>query len=81
MTETFRKLSLNDQKRVVVLDAPESFESELESLVDLEMARTWEGESNPDFVLAFVQAKSEIDRLASVPGSYGTGEESGREKI
>jgi hypothetical protein len=62
MPSIFDKLNLTTQKRIVVLNAPESFEPELASLGDVEVARSVERGSS--FWLAFVIRQEELDLLA-----------------
>ena len=60
----FTKLNLKDQVQVVVLNAPQSFEPELDRLKGIDVRRELSGASPISFVLAFVTQKSEIDSLS-----------------
>ena len=64
MPTIFQKLNLKDQKQILVLNAPESFEGELASLEDKEIKRNLEDVSEIDFALVFVTQKAEIDELS-----------------
>src|SRR5260370_30689818 len=60
----FTKLNLKDQAQVVVLNAPQSFETELDRLKGIDVRRELSGASPVSFVLAFVTKKSEIDSFS-----------------
>ena len=64
MASTFEKLNLKDQKQIVVLNAPESFEGELSSLRGVEILRDVESAKEIEFSLAFVTQQKEVDVLA-----------------
>lgn len=64
MATTFQKLNLKDQKQILVLNAPKSFESELDALSGVEIMRNLEDVSEIDFALVFVTQKAEIDELS-----------------
>jgi hypothetical protein len=56
----FDKLNLKDQPDVVVLNAPESFESELKTLDGREIRRKVSGNRPVSFAIAFVKKQAEI---------------------
>lgn len=60
----FTKLNPKDRVQVVVLNAPQSFEPELDRLKGVDVRRDLSGASPISFVLAFVTQKSEIDSLS-----------------
>jgi len=64
MTPLFRKLNLKDQREIVVLHAPASFEVELARLEGIAVRRTLEGRKTIEFAIAFVTKQSELDRAA-----------------
>jgi hypothetical protein len=64
MASTFKKLNLKDQKQIVVLNAPESFERELKGLRGVEILRDIETPNEIEFSLAFVTKQKEVDALA-----------------
>ncbi len=72
MPSIFDKLNLTTQKRIVVLNAPESFEPELASLRDVEVARHVEGGAL--FWLAFVIRQEELDLLARAIAAQAEGD-------
>ena len=63
MSDVFKKLNLNDHREIVVLDAPASFEPELERLTGVDVKRSLRG-SGVEFLLAFVQRRVQVERLA-----------------
>ena len=63
MSALFKKLNLNDHRVIVVLDAPASFEPELEALTDVTIERSLRG-SEAGFLLAFVQRRVQVERLS-----------------
>jgi len=63
MLSTFEKLNFRDQSRIVVLNAPESFEPELAALRDVTILRSLPGLSDIEFSLAFVLKQKEVDTL------------------
>jgi hypothetical protein len=64
MSTVFEKLNLKNQKTVVVIDSPESFEQELRQLKDVKIARSAQGISSVEFAIAFVTHGKEVDRAA-----------------
>ncbi len=64
MATIFQKLNLKDHKQILVINAPESFESELASLQNVEIKRNLDEVTAIDFALAFVTRKAEIDELS-----------------
>lgn len=61
MPTTFQKLNLKDQKEILVLNAPESFEGELKTLQDISIKRSLAEIEEIVYALIFVVQKSEID--------------------
>jgi hypothetical protein len=64
MATVFEKLNLKDQKQIVVLDSPSSFESELAALEGVEVIRDLKKAKRVTFSLAFVTTPEQIDALA-----------------
>jgi hypothetical protein len=60
---TFQKLNLKDQKTILVLNAPESFEPELKALRGITVQRDVKSASPIEFSLAFVTTQKEVDML------------------
>jgi hypothetical protein len=59
----WQKLNLKDHERIVVLNAPESFEPELASLQSVGIARSLDDARDVAFSLAFVTRQREVDTL------------------
>lgn len=66
MASTFEKMNLKDQKRLVVLNSPESFEGELSALRDVKILRGMEGVKEIEFLLAFVTKQKEVDSIGKI---------------
>jgi hypothetical protein len=64
MPAVFAKLNLKDQKQIVILDSPESFESELKALKGIEIIRDLKKTKELTFSLAFVTTQEQINSLA-----------------
>jgi len=60
---TFEKLNLKDQKQILVLNAPESFEPELKTLRGIGVQRDLKSAGAIEFSLAFVTKQQEVDAL------------------
>ena len=66
MSKLFQKLNLKDQKEILVLNSPESFETELEKLQEIHITRDISQTGSVKFLLAFVKSAEEIKRLTEV---------------
>jgi len=64
MPSIFQKLHLKSQHEILVLNAPESFESELDSLQDVRVVREIGKVEVIEFALAFVTKQTEVTRLS-----------------
>jgi hypothetical protein len=64
MPSTFTKLNLKDQTKIVILNAPESFEPELAALENVAVRRSVKDVKRIAFSLAFVTQQKEVDTLA-----------------
>lgn len=64
MQPVFTKLNLKDQKQILVLQSPASFESELAALQGVEIIRDLKKAKAVAFSLAFVTTQKEVDTLA-----------------
>jgi len=60
---TFEKLNLKDHKQILVLNAPESFEPELNTLRGIAVQRGLKSTGQTEFSLAFVTKQKEVDTL------------------
>lgn len=63
MASVFQKLNLKDQKEILVVNAPQSFESELAGLHGVAVRRSVKDVKQIGFSLAFVIKQSEVDAL------------------
>jgi hypothetical protein len=64
MGSVFEKLNLGSRQEMVVLDAPESFATELARLPLIAIHHHLESVAEAGFWLAFVTRKGEVERLA-----------------
>lgn len=64
MTPLFTKLNLKDQKSILVINAPASFEAELATLGGVRIERDLKAAEDVAFALSFVTKQSEVDALA-----------------
>jgi hypothetical protein len=74
MPGVFSKLNLKEQREIVVLDAPDSFEAELQALRQVKVLRAVAAVEQLTFALAFATRKSQIDRLSRSLDSKATGD-------
>src|SRR5262245_53870809 len=74
MASVFDKLNLKDQKCIVVLNAPESFEAELKVLRGVTVLRSLNACKELEFVLAFVMKQHELDALTAQIGKRAKGD-------
>jgi len=64
MTPLFKKLNLKDQTELVVLDAPESFDAELNQLQNVQIQRELKAAQKIQFALIFATKKNQVDQTA-----------------
>lgn len=62
----FKKLNLKDQEEILVLQAPASFEPELEALENVAIKRDAAEIEYIDFCLVFAAKQAEVDAFASM---------------
>ena len=74
MTAIFKKLNLKEQKEILVLNAPESFEPELTSLESVSVLVTLDEGPQVAFTLAFVTQLAEIERVAAALAKKAPGD-------
>jgi hypothetical protein len=65
MATVFEKLNLKDQQEIVVLNAPESFASELAALPVLNLHHHLESVAEVGFFVGFVTRQNEVDALSA----------------
>jgi len=64
MASVFEKLNFKDQREILVLNAPASFEPELSRLAGVEIHRDVDAVAEVSFSLAFVTRQQEVDAIA-----------------
>jgi hypothetical protein len=64
MPSVFNKLNLKEQKEIVIINAPESFEPELARLKGIKIRRNAQDVNELLFSLTFVTKQNEVDTLA-----------------
>jgi hypothetical protein len=74
MSPTFQKLNLKDHNRIVVLNAPESFQQELATLQGVSVLRSLQGTGEIEFALAFVTKQQEVDTIAKAIAKQSKGD-------
>lgn len=73
-TPLFTKLNLKDQSQILVLNAPSSFETELEGLEDVTVLRASKDAKEVDFALAFVTKQKDVDTIAKTIAKKAKGD-------
>ena len=71
---TFQKLNLKDQKQIVVLNAPASFEPELKTLRGVAIQRDLKNAGDIEFSLAFVIKQKDVDTLGNAIAKKAQGD-------
>jgi hypothetical protein len=71
---TFDKLNLKDQKQILVLNAPESFEPELKTLRGVAVQRDLKTAAEIEFSLAFVTKQQQVDTLGKAIAKKAQGD-------
>jgi hypothetical protein len=74
MSSTFEKLNFRNQRQIVVLNAPESFEHELTTLRDAGILRELQDLDEIEFSLAFVMKQRELDTLGKTIADKAKGD-------
>jgi hypothetical protein len=70
----FEKLNLKNQRRIVVLNAPESFEPELAALRAVTVLRNLQDPDVIEFSLTFVTKQKEVDTLGKAIATKAQGD-------
>ncbi|HKP30482.1 MAG TPA: hypothetical protein VJU15_13805 [Gemmatimonadales bacterium] len=73
-TPLFKKMNLKDQKEILVLNAPSSFDAELRVLKGVKVLRSAAGLKVIDFAIAFVMKQAEVDAAARTLGKLAKGD-------
>jgi hypothetical protein len=66
MPTVFSKLNLKDQREILVVDAPASFEPELSALSGVEVTRDPQAVAKTSFALLFATRQAEVDTLSAM---------------
>ena len=74
MPSVFEKLNLKLQREILVLNAPESFQPELQSLKETTVLRDPKKAKAIQFALAFATKQAEVDALSKVLASKADGD-------
>jgi len=74
MPYTFEKLNLKDQRQIVVLNVPESFAHELNTLRERTILHDLQGLKEIEFSLAFVTKQREVDTLGKTIAKKAKGD-------
>ena len=74
MATVFSKLNLKDQKEILVLGAPASFEAELTALPGVTVLRDLKKVKKIDFALTFVITQQDLDSTAPAVASRAVGD-------
>ncbi len=64
MSKVLEKLDLKEQKQIVVLNAPQSFEAELAELEDVQICRNLMNLAEVDFFVGFVTLQHDLNKMA-----------------
>lgn len=65
MTPLFKKLNLADHRTILVRNAPDKFEHELDALDGITIKRQFRSSTTLGFFLFFVQPQAEVDKAAA----------------
>ena len=71
---TFDKLNLKDQKQILLINAPESFEPQLKTLRGVTVQRDLKNAAEVEFSLAFVTQQKEVDTLGKAVAKKAKGD-------
>jgi hypothetical protein len=74
LTPLFKKLNLGEHREIVVFDAPDSFESELEQLNGVKIARDPSKPKSVKFALAFATTQAQLDRSSKMLAAAAEGD-------
>jgi hypothetical protein len=74
LTPLFKKLNLGEHREMVVLNAPDSFESELKQLKGIKIARDPSSPKSVKFALAFATTQAQLDRSSKTLAAAAEGD-------
>lgn len=65
VTPLFKKMNLGDIETLLVLNAPESFDAELEKLSEVKILRKATSKTKAKFSIGFAVTQSELDKISN----------------
>jgi hypothetical protein len=74
MSPIFKKLNLKDQRDILVVNAPASFESDLAMLNDITVRRDPKKVAAVSFALTFVKKQAELDAISALLAGKAEGD-------
>jgi hypothetical protein len=74
MPSVFDKLNLKEQKQILVLNSPASFEPELKTLLGVSVQRDLKNAGEIEFSLAFVTKQTEVNSLGKAIAKKAEGD-------
>lgn len=74
MSELFIKLNLKDQKTILIYNAPESFEQEIQQLEGIDVVRDVRAVEKIGFSLSFSDKKAHLDAIAALIAAKAEGD-------
>jgi len=74
MASVFEKLNLRDQREILVVGAPSSFEPELQRLTGIKVQRAMPKSGRVDFALVFATEQDEVDKAAGALANLTQGD-------
>ena len=74
MATVFEKLNLKAQKAILVVNAPESFEKEIDALEGVRVSRQVEKVKKVEFALAFATTQVDVTRLSKTLAAKAEGD-------
>jgi hypothetical protein len=74
MSIVFKKLNLKNEEQIVLLDAPDSFRSEVKAIKQVKIVRAMSPTRRFSFALVFVTKKSAVDRLSKALAAAAIGD-------
>ena len=74
LTPLFKKLNLGVHREIMVLNAPDSFESELRLLKGVKIARDPSSSKPVNFALAFATTQAQLDRSSKTLAAAAEGD-------
>lgn len=70
----WKKLNLKDEGRIAVIDAPDSFKSEVDSLSSVRIVRDLKKLDGLNFLIAFATRRKEIEEISGLLANLAAGD-------